>query len=274
MAPSTRSREQEEQRLRRQQRNRKRALLFGVIYALLIFLVVLLQHVPAGFRDSATAEWLTGVALLGIPIVYFATRAWRWPRMRARLATEVLSRDHRAPILYLRPFAADRRATRYERRIARSLKGLGPIVAVGRPEEELPATPHIAREYVADDRWQDRVVDLIGRAQLVVIQVGTSKGLMWELTQVVRLVRPDQLLACLGPKRVPWRARRPDADVRYRQFREKFGPLFPKGLPAELPGSAFIAFGSDWTPIPSRELKGSAGNHLSRVLWGLHRRLT
>ncbi len=268
MEPSTPSREYEEQRLAQQQRNRKRARGFSASVGLLLLLVVLMQVVP-GLKGSVRADWIVGIAVLSMMGVYFGGRFWRWQRMQARLAPEVLASDRRAPIVYLRPFAADRRASGYEVRLARSLRDLGPIIAVGRPEEKLPATTYISRGYVADERWQDWVVDLISRAQLVVLQIGTSEGLMWELMQVVWMVRPDQLLLCLGPKRVS----RGDANLRYRQFREQHGGLFPKGLPAEIQGSVFITFGPDWTPIPSREVKGSEGDYQSWVLQSLHRRL-
>jgi hypothetical protein len=273
MESSTPSREYEEQRLGQQQRNRKRARLLSLSAGLLLILIVLMQVVP-GLKGSVRADWLVVIAFLGMMCVYLGGRAWRWQRMQARLAPEVLSKDQRAPVLYLRSFSADRRAGGYERRVGGSLSKLGPVVAAGRPEEKLPATTYIARGYLANDRWQDRVVDLMRRAQLVVLQVGTSEALTWELTQVVRLVRPDQLLVCLGRNRVRWLRGGDDAKSRYRQFREQYGRLFPKGLPAEMQGSVFITFGPDWTPIPSREVNGKVGDYLSWVLQGLHRRLT
>jgi hypothetical protein len=238
MAPSTPSRKYQRRRAQ-QQRNRVFAALLYVITGLLFLLTSWVGALVPGGSTFEVLAVMAGICL------YLGFEGWRWPRMAAQLAPEVLSKDRRAPILYLRPFAVDRRAAWYERQIVRSLKDLGPIIALGQPEEEIPATQHIAREYVADDQWQDRVVDLIGRAQLVVIQVGKSEGLTWELTQVVRLVRPDQLLVCLGPKLKA----EADTNLRYRQFRQQLGRLFPKGLPTEPPGSAFIGFGPDWTPI-------------------------
>jgi hypothetical protein len=199
-----------------------------------------------------------------------SSRTWR-RRLRARPAPDVLASDHRPPILYLRPFTADRRAWLYdhEGQIARTLGKLGPVVAVGRPDEELPPTSGIAREYLADREWQDRVVDLIGRAQLIIIRTGASQGLTWELTQVVRLVRPDQLL--IWPDRGAgfprWQLVGEQANLRYQQFRAQFGRLFPKGLPAEIRYSVFIAFGSDWTPIPSREVKDKLLHSLHENVW-------
>ena len=242
-------RQKQRRRLDERQRTRLRnsgsaAVLYWITGTLVLLAGWVWAFVPGGFTFAVIAA-LAGICL------YLGTEGWsRWPRMAAPLASAVLSKDRRAPILYLRPFAADRRAAWYERRIALSLKGLGPVVAIGQPGEELPATQHIPREYVAGDQWQEHVINLISRAQLVVIQIGISEGLTWELTQVVRLVRPDQLLVCPGPK---VRAGA-DTELRYRQFREQLGPLFPKGLPNEPPEDAFIGFDPDWTPIPSRKL--------------------
>jgi hypothetical protein len=269
MEPSSSSPEHEERRLARQQRNRKRARLLDASVCA-IGLIALLVLVVPGLRGPVLYSWPGDFAVLVTACAYFSSRTWR-RRLRARTAPEMLASDHRPPILYLRPFTADRWAWLYnqEGQIARILRKLGPLVAVGRPNEKLPPTSAIAREYVADRQWQDRVVDLIGRAQLIIIRTAVSQGLTWELTQVVRLVRPDQLL--IWPDRgagVPrWQLVGKQANLRYRQFRAQFGWLFPKGLPAEIRYSVFIAFGSDWTPIPSRQVKDKLLHNLHEQLW-------
>ena len=264
MAPPTLPSEYEEQRLTQQRRNRKRALLLSWIFGISWTLVLLTYLVP-GLKGTVRGDWLVLAALVVSFGVLLIGRQWRWERMRARLAPDVLAKDSRAPVVYLRPFEVDRTARGFEGLIAGSLKELGPIVAVGRPDEELPPSSRIARAYLTDDQWQDRVSDLIGRARLVVTQIGTSEGLVWELIQAVHLLRPDQLLVCLGGRR--------HTDVRYQQFREQTSPIFPRGLPDQIRGSGFITFGPDWTPIPSRELKSTEGDYMSWVLQGLHRRL-
>jgi hypothetical protein len=227
--------------------------------------VVLLAHLVPGLKGTVRGDWLDLVALAVSFSVLLIGRQWRWARMRARLAPDVLANDSRAPVVYLRPFEVDRTARGFEGLIVGALKDLGPVVAVGRPDEQLPPASRIARAYVTDDQWQDRVSDLIGRARLVVAQIGTSEGLVWELIQAVHLLRPDQLLVCLGGRR--------DTNLRYQQFREQASPIFPRGLPDQIRGSGFITFGPDWTPIPSREVTASEGDYMSWVLQGLHRRL-
>lgn len=282
MPPSMARREDVERRLADQQRIRRRARTWwygsvggiGVVGSLTGWVWPYYSPVVTAVPCILSCIlWVRLNVVLGQGPRHWWT--WRgWAQMLTRLAPEVLSTDRRAPVLYLRPFEADRKGWWYEGRVARSVKRLGPVITVGQPGERLPATPYIAREYMAGDDWQARVVDLLGRAQLVIVQVGTSEGLAWELGQIVRLLRPDQLLVCLGPSRMPWLTGRGEATLRYEQFRGRFGPLFPKDLPAELPGSRFIAFGADWAPIPSHELNRNRSDHpLIGQLRRLHRRL-
>jgi len=257
MAPPTPPSEYEEQRLAEQRRDRKLAVLVSVIAGTCLILFSLTQLVP-----SLTGAWVAAAALL---VPFGVMLGWQWQRMRVRQASYVLAKDSRAPVVYLRPFEVDRTARGFEGLIFGSLKDLGPIVAIGRPDEKSPSESRIARAYLTDDQWQDRVSDLIGRARLVVAQIGTSEGLVWELIQAVHLLRPDQLIVCLGGRR--------HTNLRYQQFREQTSPIFPRGLPDQIQGSGFITFGPDWAPIPSRELKSSEGDYMSWVLQGLHRRL-
>ncbi len=243
--------EYDEERLEQQKTYRRRVRTFTAIFGVLLIMGSLLHL--AGGGAALLAIWLILLVSVGGIALLFATRFWHWQQMLAPLASEKMKSDPRPPILYLRSFGMDPKSYWYEGRMARALSGLGPVIAIGRPKEKFPATPYIARAYAKDDQWRDRVIDFIGRAQLIVIQVGTSIGLRWELTQVIHLVRPDQLIVCLGPHKISQLAGK-DPASEYGRFREQFGGLFPKSLPAEISGSVFIAFGSDWTPIPSLEL--------------------
>jgi hypothetical protein len=68
------------------------------------------------------------------------------------------------------------------------------------------------------------------------------------------------------PRLIRWR----DRGAHYREFRSSLADAFPRGLPAEPGRSAFVAFGSDWTPVASGELPGPA--YLTRLHRGLMRR--
>src|SRR5690348_10065310 len=97
MAPPTPPSEYEEQRLAQQRHNRKRALLLGGIFGISWALVLLTNLVP-GLKGTVRGDWLALVALVVSLGVVLIGRQWRWERMRARLAPDVLAKDSRAPV--------------------------------------------------------------------------------------------------------------------------------------------------------------------------------
>lgn len=263
-----------ERRLTQQRRNRKLAFLIGILLGTLGILDGVVSELPrrlGGYDYSVLFDYITIYLGLVISVAFLVLPGTRRrAQMSARLAQEVLSADQRAPVLYLRPFEVDQANQWYERRIVRSMKQLGPVVTVGRPDEELPATPYIARDYLPEDDWQQHVLDLIGCAQLVIVHVGTSEGLAWELGQLIRQGRPEQIVVCLGHETVPRLPGKLDPTA-YHEFFERFNHLFPKGLPVQPYDSTFIAFDPDWRPVLSSELRTrSDGFTLRRQR--LHRR--
>src|SRR6266542_3849119 len=132
----------------------------------------------------------------------------------------------------------------YEERLAHALRKLGPVIAIGDPRETLPALG-ADRLYVADTEWQSKVVELLGRAELIVLMVADTDGLAWEAQQVVSLVDPDRLLLA-----VPVNTKVSDQPLgeRYRRFREATTRVFPKPLPQDNDGAQFVYCEPDWTP--------------------------
>ncbi|MCO8275838.1 hypothetical protein M1L60_35185 [Actinoplanes sp. TRM 88003] len=80
-----------------------------------------------------------------------------------------------------------------EEQIARAVRRIGRLVAVGEPGERLPYAG-ADRVHLPLDDWQEPVSDLIGRARLVVLSAGTSKGTLWELQECMRLLPPKRLV--------------------------------------------------------------------------------
>lgn len=121
----------------------------------------------------------------------------RWAQDNQPRAGEVMARDIRRPVLYLRPFEIDEweweivreglkgevRRLRAEALILEPFEILGPLVAIGRPAEDMPPWGGAARLYVGDD-WQSRFRELLDQAQLAVLFAGTSGNFQWELGQV------------------------------------------------------------------------------------------
>lgn len=181
---------------------------------------------------------------------------WIARRQSVPSVDEALARDPRPPVVFLRPFDDDgkqlegegiwyefrhsmnalfRRSK--EQRLEKILKGIGPLVAIGRPGEEL-AELGAARMYVSDDDWQAVVEDLLGRAAAVVLQAGQSPGLRWEVEKAVSLVPPSRVLLFL-PFRLVRRSRR---EAMYRNFLSWAQVFFPMPLPPKLGRSFFISF--------------------------------
>jgi TM2 domain-containing membrane protein YozV len=85
-----------------------------------------------------------------------------------------------------------------EQEMADLLDAVGPVVAIGKPGEPLPELG-AARLYVSDDQWQAKVQELMRKSRLVVLRLGSSPGLLWEIEQVLaQLPRQRLVLAVLG----------------------------------------------------------------------------
>lgn len=105
-------------------------------------------------------------------------------RLRQPDAPTVLARDPRAPVLFLRSFRDEDivdltsrtgrgSIRRSEEALCDALRGIGPVVAIGRPGEYLPEAG-AARLYVDDQDWQQAVRHFLEAAAAVVLVVGTS----------------------------------------------------------------------------------------------------
>ncbi len=124
---------------------------------------------------------LKGVSLV-VPKRDPVNRMWRW----ARDAGAALEVDERPPVLFLRSFA-DETATfvapAVEQAMAASLAGHGPFIAVGLPGEPAPAGDAY-RTYLRDDEWRAAVDRWIAASAIIIVALGTSDGLRWELESI------------------------------------------------------------------------------------------
>ena len=172
---------------------------------------------------------------------------------------EILLEDERPPIVYLRSFADET----YDSRVGSFIRGafaprissdvpawasqeqlllgkylskIGPYIAVGRPGEPLPELG-ASRIYVGE-QWQERVLDLLKRAKLVILRAGSTKGLQWELEQLRASANPGKILMIL-----------PVARKHYRLLRRWAADVFPVPLPESQPVQRLVIFEEDWTPM-------------------------
>lgn len=226
-----------------------------LVFALLLYVGDILYSSRYGQSAlSLPISWM-GLWTLALLCAWGAIRIVHWGRrLQVLPAAELLARDRRGPVLYLRSFrddpaahtVFDRLYTRLhyrteEEELAATFEDVGPLVAVGHPGEALPELG-AARFYFSDAEWKDRVGELMASAQLVLLRTGGSRGLAWELARAVRTLTPEKLLLLVG-----------DAE----SF-EAFCRAVEPGLAARLAslkiagglGSmrGFIAFGPDFTP--------------------------
>ena len=219
-------------------------------YVLMVVLFVLAimwesSLLRSGMISETTRDLITG-GLVGA----FAILIFGWSRfvrtigrrLSAKTAQQVLQSDSRPPILYLRSFSADEKAPTwlglpspsFEENLTRVLSELGPVIAIGQPGERLPPLG-ASRMYTNGDAWQGAVSALMSNVAVVVVKAGVTKGLSWEISQIVQKVNPRRTLIAL-PSRVG--RTREAVEEQYRRFREQARPSFPCPYPS---GSAPLA---------------------------------
>jgi hypothetical protein len=138
-----------------------------------------------------------------------------WTKRKSALrGTAVRRIDRRPPVLLLRSFDDDmmiikesresrstdlhRKGMTFERVVEDHLSPFGPFIAIGRPGE--PLSPlGAARDYVPDADWQDEVQHRIQAAAVVVLIIGTSQGLAWELARLRDLAQLHKLILLFPP---------------------------------------------------------------------------
>ena len=155
-----------------------------------------------------------------------------WLGCRATHAStieEIVEKDTRPPVVYLRPFHQDYdyfafrdvdwatrflsnltvgRRQKYEIENLEEFLGeqissdLGPFVALGSPEDYLP--PEGATRTYADDRgWQEYFLDLAKRAECFIMQVSRSENLTWELSTLREMGLQEKLFILTSQEKPP-----------------------------------------------------------------------
>jgi hypothetical protein len=157
---------------------------------------------------AESAIFLGVIAQLAAPPliwVGFALSRWlrRYARRRSLLSADAaMLADPRKPVLFLRSFADDQISLSKAKMpwllrffdpgaVAGSLEELlvweyadiGPVIAIGRPSDDLPPLG-AARQYCRGTEWQEVVGSLMQASALIVVGVGRSAGLAWEIATI------------------------------------------------------------------------------------------
>ena len=201
-----------------------------------------------------TAFW--GYFALTYKLTEWLSNKYRERQRKTLLsAQDLLTRDTRPHVLYLRSFKDDEITSRLlnlsteEQELATVMLEIGPFVAFGEPGEQFPE-PGAARMYVEEERWQNLIKNMMSNARLVVARIGNTKSFWWEMLTAVRLVKPERLLLLL-----------PEDKNVYEEFRRKAREVFPCQLPdheflaprfasykSHISSEGFLYFEPDWTP--------------------------
>lgn len=205
-------------------------------------------------------------------------------RMRAKDALTVLSKDPRAPVLYLRSFDDEDLPDptfrggslrnpfipqRYEQAIVSVLRRVGPVISIGIPRERR-AELGAARLYVRDEHWRPAVQYFVQNCAAIVVVMGQTQSLWWEVDFALSNVQRERLLFFFphaderSARRTYWRKYweiiprvlpRPifermqaERQARYDLFRERTQGKISGQLPEQLGNAHFLDFGDDLSP--------------------------
>jgi hypothetical protein len=174
--------------------------------------------------------------------IVFGRLAQYAKRIQQPSAQSVLERASRPPILFLRPFALDALPVSsmgednpfelryiiswldkrtFEEHLSSAFEELGPMIAIGRPGEEVPPLG-AAREYANDASWKALVLDRASASQFVIMEVDATKGMEWEIANVVKSVGLRRILIVLPPGADLYEPRSVDWYQRWTGLRARF----------------------------------------------------
>jgi TM2 domain-containing membrane protein YozV len=229
---------------------RRRAVVLQIVLANVLAPALLYGAIidnPVAESALETRDWDVAGSIVAYALLFVAWRLWRCSRRYDAVgADEAMALDPRPPVLYLRSFHDDDIAliddggsafTRHvmqainppspEQEMADILRRVGPVVAIGKPGEPLPQLG-AARLYVTNEQWQRKVTELMSVAGLVVVRLGASAGVLWEVEQALaHLPRQRLVLAVLGGSMV--------APELVARLRLALGPSFEAALPQPAP---------------------------------------
>jgi hypothetical protein len=263
----------------RRRRDPAGAFVFFILAAIVgiggMFLIAAIRG-PAKDADDRTRGGYM-IFTLVMPAVF--ALIYQGKKHLARSAREALERDARRPILYLRAFNQDGKrlsagfgvhsAKTSETLLVKALNKVAPVIAIGRPGEELPE-PGAARLYVPHDAWQAVVGTLIHHARAVVLLGGNTPGLSWEMAALKRwakpgrvflrkpIVRPSHYSGTLSTRE------REEQEAEYEVFREAVITSMRIELPLSMELFDYVAFDEAWNPKPIKKWDGDPYNFYSQ----------
>jgi hypothetical protein len=163
-------------------------------------------------RNAATLTALFMGSIICL-VAMMIVAIWKFPKtidreLRHGIQTAKLSAlIPLQPILLLRSFIDDELKSkgeglgrvvrnRIEERIVQAAEGVAPVVALGRPGEDLPYVG-AHRFYVVDEDWQAAVIFLLPRCRYVIIVYNPGTNVQWEVRQAFEKTPLERLIVIL-----------------------------------------------------------------------------
>ena len=187
-----------------------------------------------GFLQSGNI--FIGIAI-GVAVSLLATVAlFQAKRYLQISADSLLASDKRKPILFLRSFSDDPKFSPFEgithwgflqlidfsaeTRLANHFMRFGPFIAVGSPMDKV-AQFGAARVRLSDDQWQQIVMTWMESSSVIVMFVGTTEWIGWELKRIIEGGWAEKLILLFPPLQ-------PVTGLWYRRWLKKQKPDISK----------------------------------------------
>jgi len=158
-----------------------------------------------------------------------------------------------------------------EGQIVSAFKEIDTVVTVKSRGEMVPLFS-AQRIELGELEWRPTVLRLMGEAHLVVIEVGDSENLMWEISNAVSKLAPEKLLFTLGGLGTRLRPKR--RQHRWEMFKLVLQTYISRPLPATIGDACALYFDADWEPrVISRSIFAPIhGERLAPAIRRLRRR--
>ena len=188
-----------------------------VNFALIVVLSILYEY--AYGENLVSAVIMTIAIFIGYAarLTFFSSllEAMDDWRMRSRVsAAQLMEVSKVPPILFLRTFDEDdlwlrvnnrfdrivfahrRWRARLEEVVADASFAYGPVIALSNPKLGLQPLG-AARENVSDEHWQDYVTKYIDESQIVILCLGKTENVRWEIERILALDAAEKLIVVL-----------------------------------------------------------------------------
>jgi hypothetical protein len=141
----------------------------------------------------------------------FVSEVRRNQQLDAPDADTLRRADPRQQILFLRSFLDEKKALKKYRRaytteeelVAKVMQQYGPFVAIGNPADQLPQLG-AARVVVPNASWQEYVRSELRRSSFVLVRLGSSPGILWELQLALTELPRTRILILNALDRQTW----------------------------------------------------------------------